>query len=140
VTRLNLFHKLPGVWEEGEFYNTVWTQIRRQLARGEDLNASERLVLVELLSRVANKPAARKALGIRPKARTAARNERIADLFIKLHEFDAKTRAAAEAAVMRKFQVGAATVRAVTDSNAWLGPARTRQLTEQLAKKQKKRP
>jgi hypothetical protein len=128
VRRPDLFHTLPGLWQEGDAYDILWAQVRRQLEKGGDLNKSERLVLIELLERVATRPAARKALGIRPKARTAARNERIAEMFIKLTEFDGKTRRSAEATVMKAFPgVGARAVRGVIESNEWLARARGRQ-------------
>jgi hypothetical protein len=121
------FYLLPGVWEEGEFYDMVWTQVRRQLECGGELNQSERRVLLELLNRIASRPAARKALGIRGRPRTAERNERMADLFIRLHMIEGQSRDAAAAAVMRAHPtVGEATVRAVLESNRWLAPARTR--------------
>jgi hypothetical protein len=135
VTRPDLFHTLPGLWQEGDAYDILWAQVRRQLEKGGGLNESERLVLIELLQRVASRPAARKALGIRPKARTAARNERIADMYIKLRDYDGKARKDAEAEVHSAFpKVREAALRAVIDSNVWLAPARGRQLAAYLLK------
>jgi hypothetical protein len=135
VTRSDFFHTLPGLWQEGDAYDIWWSQVRRRLEKGGDLNKSERLALIELLQRVASRPAARKALGIRPKARTAARNERIADLYIKLREFDGKARKDAEAEVHSAFpKVREAALRSVIDSNVWLAPARGRQLAAYLLK------
>jgi hypothetical protein len=133
MRRLNLFHGLPGVWEEGLFFDTVWTQIRRQLDRGIPLNRSERLVLAALLDRLAASPEARKALGIKLRARTASRNERIADAFVRMRDVEGKKRMVAEAEVARAFpQVRPGALRSVIDSNEWLAPARARQLAEFL--------
>jgi hypothetical protein len=142
LMRLNRFDTLPGVWEKGAFYDTVWSQIRRQLKKGGVLNKAERAVLVELVDRVAalRPKEARKALGIRRRPPTAERNERIADLYIRLYEFEGKTREAAEAAVMAAFpNVGDATVCKILESNKWLAPARTRQLVEHMRKKYPKK-
>jgi hypothetical protein len=125
--------------KKGAFYDAVWSQIRRQLKEDGVLNEAERAVLVELLDRVASRPAARKALGIRKKPPTAERNERIADLYIRLRS-NGKIPRDAEAAVMAAFpDVGAPTVGKILESNKWLAPARTRQLVEHMRKKYPKK-
>lgn len=133
---MGLFHGLPGVWQEGDFYDIVWQQIHRQLKTGGDLNKSERLVLLELLDRVAAaKRATRKALGISVRKPTATRNEKIADLYIRLREFEGLPRRDAEAQVYKAFpKVGDGAVRKIIDSNHWLAPARGRQLAAYLIK------
>ena len=133
MTRTNLFHRMPGVWEEGAFYDAVWGQIRRQLERGGALNKSERRVLAALLDRVAASPEARKALGIKLRPHTAARNDRIADMFIRLRDYEGGTRESAEIAVRRAFPaVRDRALRDIVRSNKWLGPARARQLAAHL--------
>jgi len=127
MRRLDLFHGLPGVWEEGAFFDTVWSQIRRQLKRGKPLNRSEQLVLAELLKRLSKSPAARKALGVKRRPPTASRNDRIANMFIRLRDVEGKEPRAAQAEVARAFpNVRTEALRSVIQSNKWLAPARAR--------------
>jgi len=134
VRRLDLFHELPGVCEEGAFFDIVWGQIRRQLKRGKPLNRSEQLVLAELLKRLSKSPEARKALGVKRRPPTASRNDRIADMYIRLLD-EGKEPRAAQVEVARAFpNVRTEALRSVIQSNKWLAPARARQLAAAMLK------
>ena len=140
MKRLDLFDGLPGVWQRANSHEIVWQQIRRQLKTGGDLNKSERLALLELLDRVAASPKARKALGIRLKPRTAARNEQMADVYCR-ERFAGKSHFRAEEAVREAFpRVGYATVRAVIQSNKWLARGNTHALATPMLKVKGKTP
>jgi hypothetical protein len=128
MSRLNNFHLLPGVWQEGQFHDQVWAQIRARLKnKDSDLNSSERAVLSELIGRMSARPKARKALGIRLASRTDARNQAIADQYMALRLCRGKTAIQAARAVEKKNSgTGSRTIRAVLESNKYLPLARSR--------------
>jgi len=134
MPRLDKFHMLTAVWQEGDFYDQVWAQVYRQLNVGAPLNASERAVLKELLKRMNDRPLARRAIGIRPLSRTAARNQKIADHYTHLTMVEGKASKAASRAVEKKFTtVGARAIRTVLESSEYLPLARTRALATVLS-------
>jgi hypothetical protein len=135
MARLDLFHLLPGVWQDCAFGASVWTQIAAQLKSGGNLNESERAVLAELLKRIKDRPEARKALGIRPRSRTAERNEAIADHYVQLREQGKSPTAAATATIKTFPNVGPRAIRGVLESGEILAGARGRVLATHLAKK-----
>jgi hypothetical protein len=127
MARLEWFHNLPGVWQDGPFFAVIWAQIGTQLKNGGDLNESERAALAELLKRMLGRPEARKALGIRPRSRTAERDDKIADYYMHLTMTLGKSATAAASEVRRKFpKVGARAIRGVLETRAILARARAR--------------
>jgi hypothetical protein len=127
MARLEFFHLLTGVWQDGGIGATVWAQIRRQLESGSELNQSERAVLAALLKRMEERPEARKALGIRPRSRTAERNDQIAEYYEHQRNVEGKTAPAAASAVRKRFpKVGARAIRGVLESKEILAAARVR--------------
>jgi hypothetical protein len=128
MVRLNFFHLLTGVWQDGAFGASIWAQIATQLKNGGNLNESERAVLAELLKRMQDRPAARKALGIRPRSRTAERNDVIVDHYMHLRA-QGKSAKVATSATIKKFpNVGARAIRGVLESGELLARARGRVL------------
>lgn len=127
MARLEHFDLLTGVWQDGAFGTRIWSQIRAQLETGGDLNDSERAVLIELISRMHNRPDARKALGIRRRPRVAQRNDEIADRYVYLTKTQKMSAKAAELETRKHFPtVGSSTIRKVIESGELLGSARVR--------------
>jgi hypothetical protein len=135
MARLSFFHLFPAVWQDGTLGRSIWAQIRKQLDEGGDLDKSERAVLAELLKRMNERPQARKALGIRPRSRTADRNDRIADHYMQLRAQGKSATAAASATAKQFPAVGARAVRGVLESGEILAAARVRALPRMLLAK-----